>query len=139
MTKRIFRADHCGSLIRPDKLRRARIDRLHGRVGDAELTAIEDAAILDVLKLQRDAGIGIYSDGEFRRAFWLSAISDKFFHGFEDRGIDYERYPTLVGKQVADREEFVPQYPVVVERLRAKGRITADEIKFLKKHSPGPF
>jgi 5-methyltetrahydropteroyltriglutamate--homocysteine methyltransferase len=139
MTKRIFRADHCGSLIRPDKLRRARIDRLHGRIDDAELIAIEDAAILDVLKMQRDAGIEIYSDGEFRRAFWLSAISDKFFYGFEDRGIDYVRYPTLVGKNVADREEFVPQYPVVVEKLRAKGRITADEIVFLKKHAPGAF
>lgn len=139
MTKRVFRADHCGSLIRPDKLRRARIDRLHGRINDAELAAIEDVAILDVLKMQADAGMEIYSDGEFRRAFWLSAISDKFFHGFEDRGIDYTRYPTLVGKEVKDREEFVPQYPVVVDKLRAKGRITADEIKFLKKNSPGTF
>ena len=100
MTKPIFRADHCGSLIRPDKLRRARLDRLHGRIDDAALAAIEDAAILDVLKMQRDAGIEIYSDGEFRRAFWLSAISDKFFHGFENRGIDYARYPTLAGKDV---------------------------------------
>ena len=139
MTKRIFRADHCGSLIRPAKLRRARIDRLHGRIDDAELTAIEDEAILDVLKMQRDAGLEIYSDGEFRRAFWLSAISDKFFDGFEDRGIDYTRYPTLVGKEVKDREEFVPQVPVVVDRLRLKSRITGDEIKFLKKHSPGTF
>jgi 5-methyltetrahydropteroyltriglutamate--homocysteine methyltransferase len=139
MTKRIFRADHCGSLIRPDKLRRARLDRLHNRMTDAELAAIEDEAILDVLKMQRDAGIEIYSDGEFRRAFWLSAISDKFFHGFEDRGIDYERFPFLRGRDISDREEFVPQYPVVVDRLKAKGRITADEIKFLKKHSPGAF
>jgi 5-methyltetrahydropteroyltriglutamate--homocysteine methyltransferase len=139
MTKRIFRADHCGSLIRPDKLRRARLGRLHDRINDAELAAIEDEAILDVLRMQREAGLEIYSDGEFRRAFWLSAISDKFIHGFEDRGIDYTRYPTLIGKDVKDREEFVPQYPVVVDRLRAKGRITANEIAFLKKHSPGTF
>jgi 5-methyltetrahydropteroyltriglutamate--homocysteine methyltransferase len=139
MTKRIFHADHCGSFIRPGALRRARIDRLHGRIGDAELAAVEDAAILDVLKMQRDAGIEIYSDGEFRRAFWLSAISDKFFHGFEDRGIDYERFPFLRGRDIAEREEFVPQYPVIVDRLKPKGRITGDEIKFLKKHSPGTF
>lgn len=139
MTKRIFRADHCGSLIRPDKLRRARLDRLHGRIGDAQLAAIEDTAILDVLKMQRDAGLEIFSDGEFRRAFWLSAISDQHFDGFEDRGIDYARYPTLVGQTVADREEFVPQYPVVTGRLRKKGRITAREIAFLKQHSPGTF
>jgi 5-methyltetrahydropteroyltriglutamate--homocysteine methyltransferase len=139
MAKRVFRADHCGSLIRPDALRRARIDRLHGRIDDAALSAIEDAAIIDVLKMQREAGLEIYSDGEFRRAFWNSAISDRFFSGFEDRGIDYARFPFLRDKQVADHEEFVPQVPVVVDRLRRKGRITGDEIKFLKQHSPGTF
>ena len=139
MAKHVVRADHCGSFIRPDKLRRARIDRLHGRIDDAELMTIEDEAILDALKMQRDAGIEIYSDGEFRRAFWNSAISDKFFHGFEDRGIDYERFPFLRGKNIADREEFVPQMPVVVDRLRTKSRITGQEIAFLKKNSPGPF
>ena len=139
MTKRIFRADHCGSLIRPAKLRKARIDRLHKRIDDEELAAVEDEAIVDVLRMQRDTGLEIFSDGEFRRAFWLSAISDKFFDGFMDRGIDYERYPMLAGKTIEDREEFVPQYPVVVDRLRAKGRITGNEIPFLKKHAPGTF
>jgi 5-methyltetrahydropteroyltriglutamate--homocysteine methyltransferase len=139
MAKRTFRADHCGSFIRPEKLRKARVDRLHDRIDDAALAAIEDEAILDVLKLQRDAGVDIYSDGEFRRAFWLSAISDKFFHGFEDRGIDYSRYPLLRGQDMTDRREFVPQVPVVVDKLQPKGRITGEEIAFLKKHAPGTF
>lgn len=139
MTKRAFRADHCGSFIRPAKLRQARVDRLNGRIGDDELEAIEDKAILDVLKLQRDAGIEIYSDGEFRRAFWLSAISDKFFDGYEDRGIDYSRYPLLRDKNMSERREFVPQVPVVVGKLRPKGRITGDEIGYLQEHSPGTF
>jgi 5-methyltetrahydropteroyltriglutamate--homocysteine methyltransferase len=139
MTKRKFRVDHCGSFIRPEKLRNARVDRLHGRIDDAQLAAVEDQAILDVLKMQRDAGIEIYSDGEFRRAFWLSAISDKFFYGFEDRGIDYSRYPLLRDKDMSDRMEFVPQVPVAVERLRPKGRVTGDEIAFMKKHVPGAF
>jgi 5-methyltetrahydropteroyltriglutamate--homocysteine methyltransferase len=139
MTKRAFRADHCGSFIRPEKLRKARVDRLHDRIDDAALAEIEDQAIQDVLKLQRDAGVEIYSDGEFRRAFWLSAISDKFFDGFEDRGIDYSRYPLLRGQDMSNRREFVPQVPVVVDKLRPKGRITGDEIAFLKKHAPGTF
>lgn len=139
MAKQIVRADHCGSFIRPDPLRKARIDRLHGRIDDATLTAIEDTAILDVLKMQRDAGLQIYSDGEFRRAFWLSAISDKFFHGFEDRGIDYDRYPLLRDRDMSEHPELVPQVPVAVERLRPKSRITGEEIAFLKKHSPGRF
>lgn len=139
MAKRVFRADHCGSFIRPERLRKARVDRLEKRIGDAELTAIEDAAILDVLKLQRDVGIEIYSDGEFRRANWLAAISDRFFDGFEDRGIDYARYPFLRGQDLRDRRYLVPQVPVVVDKLRTKHRITGQEIAFLQKHAPGTF
>ncbi len=139
MAKRVFRADHCGSFIRPARLREARVDRLEGRIGDDELTAIEGEAILGVLKLQRDAGIEIYSDGEFRRANWLAAISDKFFDGFEDRGIDYERYPFLRGQDLGGRRHLVPQVPVVVDKLRMKQRITGQEIAFLRKHAPGTF
>ena len=139
MAKRVFRADHCGSFIRPARLRHARVEHLEGRLGEAELTVIEDEAILGVLKTQRDAGIEIYSDGEFRRANWLAAISDKFFDGFEDRGIDYERYPFLRGQDLGGRRHLVPQVPVVVDRLRVKQRITGQEIGFLKKHAPGTF
>jgi 5-methyltetrahydropteroyltriglutamate--homocysteine methyltransferase len=84
-------------------------------------------------------GLDIHSDGEFRRAFWNGAISDSFFDGFEDRGIDYARYPFLRDRQIADREEMVPQVPVVVDRLRRKRRITGDEIAFLKANSAGRF
>jgi len=139
MAKRAFRADHCGSLIRPARLRQARIDHLEGRLGAAELTAIEDDAILDVLRLQRDAGLEIYSDGEFRRANWLAAISTKFFDGFEDRGVDYERYPFLRGQDLQAKRHLVPQVPVVVDKLRVKQRITGEERTFLKKCAPGAF
>jgi 5-methyltetrahydropteroyltriglutamate--homocysteine methyltransferase len=139
MANRVVRADHCGSFIRPARLRQARVDHLEGRLGEAELTAIEDAAILDVLKLQRDAGLEIYSDGEFRRANWLAAISTRFFDGFEDRGIDFDRYPFLRGQDLDAKRHLVPQVPVVVDKLRVKRQITGDERSFLKKHAPGRF
>lgn len=139
MANRVVRADHCGSLIRPARLRQARVDHLEGRLGEAELTAIEDAAILDVLKLQRDAGLEIYSDGEFRRANWLAAISTRFFDGFEDRGIDFDRYPFLRGQDLDAKRHLVPQVPVVVGKLGVKRQITGDERSFLKKRAPGRF
>lgn len=139
MAKRAFRADHCGSFIRPARLRQARVDYLEGRLPEAELTAIEDDAILGVLKLQRDAGLTIYSDGEFRRANWLAAISTRFFDGFEDRGIDFERYPFLRGQDLNAKRHLVPQVPVVVDKLRVKREITGDERRFLKKNAPGTF
>ena len=65
-----FRADHVGSLLRPPELLRAREDHAAGRIDGDELRAAEDAAIRDVVKLQRDAGLRTVTDGEFRRASW---------------------------------------------------------------------
>ncbi len=65
-----FRADHVGSLLRPPDLTRARADFKAGRIDSDELRAVEDDAILDVIALQRDAGLQTVTDGEFRRTSW---------------------------------------------------------------------
>ena len=101
--------------------------------------AIEDEAIIEVLKMQRNAGIEIYSDGEFRRAFWNCRRSPTSSSMASRTAASTTNASDSGGKDVADHEELVPQYPVVVDRLRIKDRITGDEIKFLRKHSPGPF
>jgi len=62
----IFRADHIGSLLRPKKLREA----FRTLKGDA-LRAAQDEAVREVVKLQRDCGLGVITDGEFRRiSYW---------------------------------------------------------------------
>jgi 5-methyltetrahydropteroyltriglutamate--homocysteine methyltransferase len=139
MTKTLYRADHCGSLVRPQKLRTARLDYLRGRMSAAQLDDLENECILDALRLQQDAGLQIYSDGEFRRDFWLSAVSDRFFDGMENQGIDYVRHPYLKGKDIKDSDYYVPPNPVVSGKLARKKRITAREIEFLKAHAPGAF
>src|ERR671937_234685 len=65
-----FRADHVGSLLRPQRLLRAREDFAEGRVGADELRQVEDDAIRDVVKMQEDVGLQTATDGEFRRASW---------------------------------------------------------------------
>jgi 5-methyltetrahydropteroyltriglutamate--homocysteine methyltransferase len=65
-----FRADHVGSLLRPQELLRARQDFAADRISTDELRAIEDEAIRDVVKLQEDVGLRAATDGEFRRASW---------------------------------------------------------------------
>ncbi|MFZ0837249.1 MAG: hypothetical protein WAM77_07335, partial [Xanthobacteraceae bacterium] len=126
MAKTIFRADHCGSLVRPAQLRSARLDYRRDRIGAAQLAQIEDACILAALQLQRDAGLGIFSDGEFRRDFWLSAVSDEFFDGMDNEGIDYVRHPYLKDKEIKDADYYVPPNPVAKGKLARKKRITAD-------------
>lgn len=139
MARVIYRADHCGSLVRPQQLRAARLDFLRGRISAADLARIEDECILAALKLQQEAGLGIYSDGEFRRDFWLSAVSDEFFEGMENEGIDFVRHPYLKDKDIKDADYYVPPNPIVKGKLGRKKRITAKEIAFLKQHAPGPF
>ncbi|KAL3422813.1 hypothetical protein PVAG01_04560 [Phlyctema vagabunda] len=74
-----FRAEQLGSLLRPDALLQARyaVDKNEGT--QAELAAIEDASIKEIVKTQLDLGYHGVSDGEYRRhMFWGS-----FFTGLE--------------------------------------------------------
>lgn len=65
-----FRADHVGSLLRPQKLLDARAEFAAGRIDADALRAVEDEAIAEVVKLQEDVGLRSATDGEFRRATW---------------------------------------------------------------------
>jgi 5-methyltetrahydropteroyltriglutamate--homocysteine methyltransferase len=61
-----FRADHIGSLLRPKKLREA-FRNLSGKA----FTAVQDECIREIVKLQKDCGLEVITDGEFRRiSYW---------------------------------------------------------------------
>ena len=65
-----FRADHVGSFLRPAALKEARARREKGTIPAAELAAIEDRAIEEVIRKQEEVGLALATDGEFRRSFW---------------------------------------------------------------------
>ncbi len=65
-----FRADHVGSLLRPQRLLDARQQHASGEIDGEALRAAEDEAISAVVELQRDAGLQTVTDGEFRRTAW---------------------------------------------------------------------
>jgi 5-methyltetrahydropteroyltriglutamate--homocysteine methyltransferase len=69
-TKPPFRADHVGSLLRPERLLKARDDFAADRITAEELRAIEDDAIRHVVGMQEEVGLQSATDGEFRRASW---------------------------------------------------------------------
>ncbi|KAF2628456.1 5-methyltetrahydropteroyltriglutamate-homocysteine methyltransferase [Macroventuria anomochaeta] len=63
-----FRAEHLGSLKRPQSLLDA---RYKDHKSEAELAPLEDRAIQDIVKTQLDLGFYGISDGEYRRhMFW---------------------------------------------------------------------
>ncbi len=85
-----FRADHVGSLLRPQKLRQARERFLGpqtptsnlGPHAHEELRRVEDECIREVLAMQERIGLRAVTDGEFRRrSWWLELILG--WKGFE--------------------------------------------------------
>ena len=66
-----FRADHIGSLLRPRPLRDAFRKHAAGEITQVAFRAAQDDAIRDVIRLQRECGLQVLTDGEFRRiSYW---------------------------------------------------------------------
>ena len=68
--KALFRADHVGSFLRPKYLLDAHAQAVKGQIPAAELRAVEDKAIAEVVKLQEDVGLYAITDGELRREYF---------------------------------------------------------------------
>src|SRR5687768_485111 len=64
-----YRADHVGSLLRPQELLDVRSDP---SISAIQLKEIEDKQILRILKRQKEIGLKIFTDGEFRRRGFMS-------------------------------------------------------------------
>jgi 5-methyltetrahydropteroyltriglutamate--homocysteine methyltransferase len=77
-TKPPFRADHVGSLIRPEALIKAREQAEKKELPDTALQSIQRAAIRDVVRLQEELGLKVVTDGEFNRHSWHRDFMLKF-------------------------------------------------------------
>jgi 5-methyltetrahydropteroyltriglutamate--homocysteine methyltransferase len=122
-----FRADHVGSLLRPPELLKAREEFAAGRLPAEELRAAEDAAIVDVVKMQRDVGLQSATDGEFRRASWHM----DFIHQLG--GI--EKAPSDIKVRFRNEQgeiEYTPAALHVAERVHLDHPIFAQDFEFLK-------
>jgi 5-methyltetrahydropteroyltriglutamate--homocysteine methyltransferase len=121
------RADHIGSLLRPAKLRHAFREFNAGKLKESEFRAIQDEAILDVVRLQEEVGLEIVNDGEFRRgSYWGRfvqltsglAINDAVFKFHDDQG-----------------KEIDFTAPHVIAKVRRTRPIAVDEVTFLHRIS----
>ena len=134
-----FRAEHVGSLLRPKSLLEARAEHARGAISDEQLATAEDQAILAVLRMQQQAGVEVFTDGEFRRTSWLAALYDAA-DGLEahDRDEPRRRFWQGPGAEAANQELPIPLV-AVMRRLRLKRRLTDGEAPYLGRYAPGPF
>ena len=125
-----IRADHIGSFLRPPDILAAR----HQCDDDSvHLHELEDRAILRVLEKQREVGLDVLSDGEFRRNGFmgdLTAAVDGFDFG--------EGIPRAwkSGTVVAPAQ---PLRGIVTSKLKQKRRLTEHEVPFVKEHAHGAY
>ncbi len=87
--------------------------------------------ILEALALQRQVGLDIFTDGEFRRGSWLTSMAEAV-EGFVSDRIVIEWHGPGGGAEASTAQ-------VVGGRLQQKRRLTEHEVAFLKSHSQGPF
>jgi 5-methyltetrahydropteroyltriglutamate--homocysteine methyltransferase len=74
-----YRADHVGSLLRPEAVKEARQAFAAKTMSADELADIEDDAIRSAIAKQEAAGLEVVTDGELRR----SSFTGEFFSGLE--------------------------------------------------------
>jgi 5-methyltetrahydropteroyltriglutamate--homocysteine methyltransferase len=125
-----YRADQVGSLLRPADLLQARGSHAQGQLPLEELRKIEDRAILEALELQRQVGLDVFTDGEFRRGGWMTDVAEAV-EGFvpERVGIRWRGPGGRVEGSLAH---------VAGARLRRVRRLTAHESAFLQANASGP-
>jgi 5-methyltetrahydropteroyltriglutamate--homocysteine methyltransferase len=119
-----FRAEHIGSLLRPDELLRARRAQEAGEVTADELKAAEDRAIEGAIALQEEVGLESITDGEFRRHIYFGHFA-KAVEGFTEMEAELA-FTDESGKPMTYRTD------VVTGRLRRAHGIATDEFEFVR-------
>jgi methionine synthase II (cobalamin-independent) len=127
------RADHTGSLLRPPELKEARRARAAGELSPAAFKAIEDRAVLEVLRLQEAAGCPVVTDGELRRESFQSELVEAV-EGFEGVTIDAWLHGEWHSDELGDKSVRRPEMRVVAP-LRAHRSLAAEELTFLRAHT----
>ncbi len=125
-----YRAEQVGSLLRPADLLQARAAFTAGRLSKVELQAAEDQAIQEAIRKQRAAGMDVLTDGEMRRASWLTDMADAV-EGFVHQKVMLDWKGPSGGIEASTAN-------VVGGKLRKARKLTAHELPVLKQHAK-PF
>ncbi len=125
-----FRADHVGSFLRPKFLLDAREQKARGEINAAQLRAVEDKAIAEIVKFQQDVGLQSITDGEFRRTYFHIDF-------LEQLGGVKTDIPVTIRKPDGT-EELAPPVMKVVDKVRHVKDIQRADFEFLKRQvAPG--
>ena len=127
----MIRSDVVGSLLRPEALKAARERAERGELGAAELKRIEDRAVDEAVRLQEAAGLDVVTDGELRRYAFFGHLIEAL-DGFDKLGGWAIPFHNEQG------ERLVFKRPVVVDKLRWRRSMCAEEFVYLRARTTRP-
>ena len=128
MSRPPFRADHVGSFLRPARLREAREKFFAKTLTAAELRAVEDDCIREVVKAQENVGLKGVTDGEFRRTYFHIDFLEKLA-GVEVR---YGEFSSHFRKDDGSKVGFAPPTMHVEGKVGHAESIQGADFDFLK-------
>ena len=111
-----FRFDIVGSFLRPDYLKKARADYENKVITKEALTEIENKAIIELINKQKQAGLKVITDGEFRRATWHLDFMWAFIgvgHNTTCTGIPFHDEPAFIDDTYLTGKLSVKNHPFV--------------------------
>jgi 5-methyltetrahydropteroyltriglutamate--homocysteine methyltransferase len=120
-----FRADHVGSLLRPQELHDARAKAKRGEMSADALRALQDRHIREAVAKQESVGMQVVTDGEFRRDWWHI----DFIHGFD--GVELAAGDAYGDAKFKNTEEQ-PPFMMVKGKIRRTKPSMLEHFKFLK-------
>ena len=119
-----FRADHVGSLLRPQALRQAFRQYAAKEISDAEFEKLQDRCIRDVVALQENVGLQVVTDGEFRRGSYWGRFVERT-DGFSIKPASFK-----FRNDAGDEVEFTA--PFAKSKIRRVQALALDEFDFLR-------
>jgi methionine synthase II (cobalamin-independent) len=120
-----FRADHVGSLLRPQELHDARDKAKRGEMSAEALRALQDKHIREAVAKQESVGMQVVTDGEFRRDWWHI----DFIHGFD--GVELASGDAYGDAKFKNTDEQ-PPFMVIEGKIRRTKPSMLEHFKFLK-------
>jgi 5-methyltetrahydropteroyltriglutamate--homocysteine methyltransferase len=122
----------------------AREAQRQNQITSDDLRAVEDTAILTALEMQREAGISVYSDGEYRRTAWSTAYRDALddlvpIQGSALQGFLGDWRGPHGDVATASMSAGAAGGLVVGRKISGARRLAAAEAAFLQAHAAGPF
>src|SRR2546421_1382276 len=138
-----MRADHVGSLLRPQALKDAFRRFALGELSANDLRAAQDAAIRKVIERQQALGLPLLTDGEYRRLNWQVSFSE--VEGWDMWATSWENFRRNPENRAAGEKPLTKGEDAVLSfrtpvtaRLRLVKSFPLEEFRFAQQLSKRP-